>query len=174
MSPSPQSEGVLDGMAGLMSQDAHAPFWIAPFHFQHLGQFELGEPGVGQIKRNRDAWHIIRTEPFIRQPKMGMKVKTAAIQFMVKLRDAIFKIAACNLEIEVAQPKIQQLLIRPRRPIGEIAPYGIGGCIFYRLALVLSCHRSGKRHMAEEAWTLYVLEGSPVDPPLREKKVVAR
>ncbi len=112
MPPPPQPEGVLDGMARLVPHDAHAPVRIAAFDFQHLVQFELGEAGMSEIEGDGDAGYVIRTEPFIGQPKMGMKAKAARIEFLVQLGDAILKSAARNLDVEVAQPKIQQLLIR--------------------------------------------------------------
>src|SRR5688500_3661338 len=95
---------------------------------------------------------------------MRMKAKAAGIKFLVQLRDAVLKIATRNLDIKVAQPKIQQPLIRPRRPIGEIVSSGIGGHIWCRLALVLNGHRSGQHSMSPKAGTLYVLTASPVDP----------
>src|SRR5688572_28774428 len=150
MPPATQAEGVLDGMPCLVPQDAHARLRIAAFHFQHLGQFELGEPGMGEVERNPDAGHIIRTEPFIGQPKMGTKAKAPAIEFLVQLRDTVFHIAARDFDIKVAQPKIQQLFIRPRDPIGEIVSYAVGGRIGCRLALVLTAHRSGTRSMDEK------------------------
>ena len=96
---------------------------------------------MGEIERNRDAGHIIRTKPFIRQPEMGMKVKAAAVEFLVELRDAVLKTATCDLDIKVAQPKIQQPLIRPRGPIGEIVLSRIRGRIWCRFTQVMNGHR---------------------------------
>jgi hypothetical protein len=93
-----------------------------------------------------------------------MKAKAAVIKFLVQLHDAVLKIATRNLDIKVAQPKIQQPLVRPRRPIGEIVPSGIGGHIWCRLALVLHGHRSDHQRVSPKAGTLYVLTDSSVDP----------
>src|ERR671910_1709342 len=95
---------------------------------------------------------------------MGMKAKAAVIEFLVQLRDAVLKITALNLDIKVAQSKIQQPLIRPRRPIGEIVSSAIWGHIWCRLALVLYGHRSDHHSMNPRAGTLYVLTDSAVDP----------
>src|SRR5687767_15688232 len=95
---------------------------------------------------------------------MGMKAKAAAIKFLVQLRDAVLKIATRNLDIKVAEPKIQQPFIRPRCPFGDIVPSGIGGHIWCRLALVLCGHRSDHHRVSPKAGTLYVLTDSSVDP----------
>src|SRR5688500_11111400 len=95
---------------------------------------------------------------------MGRKAKAAVIKFLVQLRDAVLKMATRNLDNKGARPKLQQPLIGPRRPIGEIVSSGIGGHIWCRLALVLYGHRSGQHSMSPKAGTLYVLTASPVDP----------
>src|SRR5688572_15055590 len=95
---------------------------------------------------------------------MGMKAEAAVIEFLVQLRDAVLEIATRNIDIKVAEPKIQQPLIRPRCPVGEIVPSGIGGHIWCRLALVLYGHRSDHHRVSPKAGTLYVLTASSVDP----------
>jgi hypothetical protein len=104
MPPPPQPEGIFNRMAGLMAQDAHAPVGIAPFDFEHLIQFKLGEPRMSEIEGNRDTGDVVRTKPFIGQPEVGTKAKATALQFLVQLRNAIFEAAARDLQIEVAQP----------------------------------------------------------------------
>src|SRR5678815_3167120 len=67
--------GVLDGMSGLMSEDAHAPLCSASLDFQHLSQFQFLQPRVGEIKRDGDARHTVGREPFVRDPKMGTEAE---------------------------------------------------------------------------------------------------
>jgi hypothetical protein len=68
--PAAQAVGVLDGVAGLVAQDAHAPLGRAALDLAHLAALELRQPRVGEIERNGDARHAVGRVPFVGQPEV--------------------------------------------------------------------------------------------------------
>src|SRR3954470_20939811 len=60
--------GVLHGMACLVPENGHALGPGAPLDVEHYFLLEFHQAGMGQIKRNRNAGHTCRTEPFARYP----------------------------------------------------------------------------------------------------------
>src|SRR6185295_20078846 len=61
---------IVDGVAGLMPQNPHAPLWIAPFHLEHLSQLQPSEPWMREIERDRHPGDPIGCKPLVRQPEM--------------------------------------------------------------------------------------------------------
>ena len=66
--PAPERERVVDGVAGLVPEDTHAPLGIASLDLEHLREFELREARVCQVERDGDAGDAVRREPLVRQP----------------------------------------------------------------------------------------------------------
>ena len=53
--PAPmQAIRIVDGVAGLVAQDPEAPLRRAALDLEHLAFFELGQPRMGEIERQRD------------------------------------------------------------------------------------------------------------------------
>lgn len=104
-------EGILDGMTRFVPKDAHAPVRIAALDFEHLIQLKFRQTRVREIKRDGNAGDTIGGEPFIREPEVRSKAQPAFIELSMELRDALLKRAAFKLEMQVAEAKIEQLLV---------------------------------------------------------------
>ena len=98
-------------MAGLVTKDAHAPGFRAAFNLEHLPSLKLAQARVGKIKRDRDAWRIARGEPFIAQPAMGAKEKTAPFKLAVQPIDVLLQFGAGNAKVQIAEAHLQQKLV---------------------------------------------------------------
>ena len=83
----PQPEGVVDGVARLVAQDAHAPLVFAAFDFEHLRLLELLEAGVRQVEGDRDRRCAVRREPFVGQIEMYGQTQAAGRQLAPELAD---------------------------------------------------------------------------------------
>src|SRR3954449_12403819 len=75
LTPAPLAKlvGVVDGVAGLVPKNLHAPGLVAPFDFEHLRSLEFLESRMREVERNRDAGDAIRGKPFGRQPEVRLK-----------------------------------------------------------------------------------------------------
>ena len=85
----PQSECVVDGVTGLVPEDAHAPFVFAALDLEHLGLLQRFEPRVRQIEGDGDRRRAVRREPLIRQVEVQREAQVARRDLRAKLRDAI-------------------------------------------------------------------------------------
>ena len=54
-----KSKRGIEGVTGLVPQDAHALGIGAAFHFKHLLPFELYQARVREVKRDRDPRHAV-------------------------------------------------------------------------------------------------------------------
>ena len=86
-----QTKGVVDGVTGLVTQDAHALDVSAAFDFQHLFSFQLHQSRMGQIKGNGESRNSVGREPFGRQPHMRFETDTAIVQLAVEPFDVRFE-----------------------------------------------------------------------------------
>ena len=86
--------GVVDGVAGLVTKDAHAPGGRAPLDFEHLRALEPGEPRMREVERDRDARHAVGREPLVRQPEVRPEPDAARFELRVELGDALLEQAA--------------------------------------------------------------------------------
>lgn len=110
-------KGILNSVPGFMPKNAHAPFYVTAFDFEHLIQFKLGQTRMREIKRNGNAGHAIGSEPLIRQPEMRSESQPAFIQLSIQLRDTLFKRASFEVQMQVAETKIEELFVAPCRPL---------------------------------------------------------
>src|SRR5689334_10036981 len=99
-----------------MPQDAHAPFVLAPFNLQHLRLFELGQPRVCQVERNRDRRRAIRREPLVRQIKMHGSNQSCRTQFGAELFGPLGQLVV-DLERQVTHAEIKQLFVGKAGPV---------------------------------------------------------
>src|SRR6266849_4290466 len=97
-----QTKGVVDGVAGLVSQDAHALDLRAAFDFQHLLSFELHQTGMRQIERNGEARYAVGRKPFRRQPDMGFETNAAIVQLAIEALNMRFKKRALDPDRQIA------------------------------------------------------------------------
>ena len=100
-----------------MAQDPEAAFPIAALDFEHLRELELRKTGMGEIERHRHAGDAIGCEPLIREPVMGPH-QPAPFQLGVHLGDVLLDFGPGHRQMQVAQPRGEELLVRPRRPFG--------------------------------------------------------
>src|SRR5438093_738983 len=63
--PPAEVVGVVDRMAGLMTQDAQAPGGLTALDLEHLRELQPGEPRVREIERDGDAWDAVGGEPLV-------------------------------------------------------------------------------------------------------------
>src|SRR6185503_415735 len=70
-----------------------------------------------EIKGDRDAAHAVGREPLFCEPHVRTKRKAASFEFAVQPLDARFQLRAFDAHIQIAQPRIQQILIAQRLPI---------------------------------------------------------
>ena len=110
-------------MTGFVSQDAHAFLVSAAFDLQHLFAFQLHQPRMRKIKRNRDARHAIGREPLFGQPNMGFESDAARVELIVKAFDVRFEKRPFDFYWEIADAQIKQLLIAETMP-GESVAHG--------------------------------------------------
>ena len=115
----PQLECVVDHVAGLVAQDAHAPFVLAAFHRQHLRFLEPFQARVRQIKGHRHRGLAIRREPLIRQVEVQREVEAAIRQLFTQLRNAGFHHRPLEFQGEVRHPQVEELLVGQIRPVGR-------------------------------------------------------
>ena len=109
--PAPELVRVVDGVAGLVAQDAQARLRVAAFDLEHLRQLELRQPRVREIERNGDAGHAVRREPLVGQPVVRPERQAARVELGVDLRDALLELGALDREAEIAQAHLEQLLV---------------------------------------------------------------
>ena len=106
-----QAKGVVDGMAGLVTQDAHALDVSAAFDFQHLLSFELHQARMGQIKRNRKARDTVGRKPFRRQPHVRLETNTAVVQFAVETLNVRLVERSLDPDRQIANAGVEKSLI---------------------------------------------------------------
>src|ERR1700681_23676 len=82
-----QAKSIVDGVAGLVTQNAHALDVSAPFDFQHLFSFELHQTRMGQIKRNGESRNPVGCKPLSRQPHVRFETNAAIVQLAVEAFD---------------------------------------------------------------------------------------
>ena len=105
-----------DGMAGLVSQQFHAPALVAALHLEHLPGFQLGQAGMGKIKRDGDAGYAVRGKPFLGQPAVRPEMQSPGFQFIIKLVDARLQGRVFQPQFEAGKLHAQQVLIAVIRP----------------------------------------------------------
>src|SRR5215813_11871479 len=101
----------IESMTRFMTQYAHALRIGASFNFEHLPPFKSHQPWMSEIKRNGDAWHAVGREPFFGQPDMRLETYAARIKLVVKTLDMRLEERVADLYVQVADARIQQLLI---------------------------------------------------------------
>ena len=111
-----QAERVVERVSGLVPQDAHAPFVLAAFDFEHLRLLELLEARVRQVERDGDRGGPVRREPFVRQIEVNRQAQPAVGQLVPELRDAVGQ-RPLDAQRQVGQPEIEQLLVPEFRPV---------------------------------------------------------
>ena len=106
--------GCVNRVTCLVPQDFHAPGFGATLNFKQLLSLQTHQSWVSQIEGNRDPWNTIWWEPFVTQPTMRWELESAMCQFVVKLLDPIFQRSSADCELQITDPRIEQLLIRHR------------------------------------------------------------
>ena len=107
----PQVKRVVDGVAGLVPQDAHARVVVAALHFEHLRELQLGQSRMREIERDGDAGNAVGREPLVREPEVRAEQQAAAGQFAVQLLDSQREVGALELQIELAELHVEQFLV---------------------------------------------------------------
>ena len=112
----PQPERVVDGVPGLVPQDAHAPFVFAALDLEHLGLFQRFESRVRQIEGDGDRGCAVRREPLVRQIEVERKAQAARGDLRAKLRDSIGE-RPFDRQREVRHADVQQLFVTQFGPV---------------------------------------------------------
>ena len=116
--PQAQLVGVVDDVAGLVAQDAHAPLVIAALDFEHLRLLEPLEPRMRQVERHRHRRRAVRREPLVGDVEVDREAQLARFELGSQLRDAAFDDRAFELERQIGEAQIEQLLVRQLGPVG--------------------------------------------------------
>lgn len=111
-----QAIGVSQRMPGFGPENADTSLRRSSFHLQHLDEPQPGQPGMGQIKRHRDAGHPVGRKPFAREPEVGTKEKAAQRQFIVELANVPGNLAPLHRQTKITEPQIEQFFVRPISP----------------------------------------------------------
>jgi hypothetical protein len=124
MSPSLPSEsiGIVDGVARFVTEDAHTPVGRPSFDFEHLRSLELHEPWMGHVKRYGKTRHAIRREPIVGKPGVREKFETAFTELETELFDPFLQGCIIDRYSEIAETKIEKLVLRELSPKGRIRP----------------------------------------------------
>jgi len=80
-----EPEGIVNRVSRFMPQNAHAFTFPSAFHFKHLRTFQLHQPGVRQIKWNRETRDAVGREPFLGKPDVRAKVERSGRQLAIEL-----------------------------------------------------------------------------------------
>ena len=112
----PQSERVVDGVTGLVPEDAHAPFVLAALDLEHLGLLQRFEPRVRQIEGDGDRRCAVRREPLIRQIEVQREAQVARRDLRAKLRDPIGQ-RPFDGQRKVRHADVQQRFVTQFRPV---------------------------------------------------------
>src|ERR1700704_4638519 len=111
-----QAKGVVDRVARLVTQDAHALDVSAAFNLQHLLSLELHQTRMGQIKWNCESGHTVGRKPFRRQPHVRFEANAAVVQFAVETFNVRFQKRSLDPDREIADTRVKQSLIRNEAP----------------------------------------------------------
>ena len=104
----------------------------------HLPLLELHQARVRQVERNREARNAVGREPLGRQPHVRSKHQTACSQLVVEQLGARLELGAGDRQLQIAQPHLQQLVVRQLLP-------GTGASGVSNGAPALGVLRAGRR-----------------------------
>ena len=79
-----EPEGIVDRVSRFMPQNTHAFAFPSAFDFKHLRTFQLHQPGMRQIKWNRETRDAIGREPFLGKPHVRAKVERLGRELAIK------------------------------------------------------------------------------------------
>jgi hypothetical protein len=86
-----QAKSIVDGVAGFVTQDAHALNIGAAFDLEHLFSFELHQARMGQVKRDGESRDPVGRKPFRRQPHVRLETDPAVVELAVEAFDVRFE-----------------------------------------------------------------------------------
>src|SRR5579863_9184131 len=99
-----------------MAQQHLAPLRGTAFHLHHLVHLERLESWMREIEGNGNSRHACRREPFVSQITIGPQGHSARSKLVVKVANALLKLAPLNADAQIADADIQQLLVSKRDP----------------------------------------------------------
>src|SRR5690349_16523435 len=100
-------ESGVERVAGFVPQDAHALLVSAALDLQHLPAFELHQPRMREVERDRDARHAVWREPFLGQPNVRFEANSPRIQLAVEPFYVGFEKRAFDFYGQVADAQIE-------------------------------------------------------------------
>ncbi len=139
-----QLEGYLQRMSGLMAQDPHAFRDRAPLHVDEHLALEPHQAGVRQVEGNRDARTVVRAEPLVRDPGVGLDPELALLQLVVQALQAPLEPGPFDRDPEVFEPQLQQLLVRQGGPRKSASKSASGPVWHWRC---VAENESARRHL---------------------------
>src|SRR5947209_14177256 len=103
--------GVLDDVAGLVAQNAHAFRPGAAFDVDDLLPLQLHQAWVREIERNGNAGRALRGEPLARDPGVRAHANATLRELAVESVEAVLEPRPFDLDLQVLEAKFQQLLV---------------------------------------------------------------
>src|SRR5581483_5832550 len=116
VAPPVQLIGVQERVPGFVAQQLHALGGRAALDFEHELAFKALQPRVGEKKRNGDAGYAVGAEPFIRKPEVRAEIEAALLELGVETARAMGELGALDAQRQVADPHVEQTVVRPCRP----------------------------------------------------------
>jgi hypothetical protein len=99
-----------------VTQDLHAPGFVASFDFEHLCALEFFEPRVREVERNGDTWHAVGRKPFGGKPEVRLKHEAACVDFALQLGDPRLEHAFLNRDAKLRDSEVEEFLVGPCGP----------------------------------------------------------
>jgi hypothetical protein len=104
---------VLQRVARLVTEQAHALQTGAALHLEHHLPFEADESRMRQIERDADAGDAVRRAPFVTQPRVKTEApKPRRIELFAEAFHAVFEPGVFYGEPELAEANVEELLGR--------------------------------------------------------------
>ena len=117
-----QTKRRVDGVAGLVTQQAQAPAPRTALHLEHHLALQPHESRVGQVEGDGDSRHLVGREPLLGEPVVGAKPEAPGRELVVEGVDPLQERSALNRQAEIAEPHVQQLVLGELRPSGVPRP----------------------------------------------------
>ena len=106
-----QAVGLVDGVPGLVPENAPAFGLARTFDLQHLAALEPHQARMGEIEGNGEPEHAVGIEKLLRQPGMRQRDDVVRLQFAMQPPHPARHQGAVQLQRQIAQARRQQGLV---------------------------------------------------------------
>jgi hypothetical protein len=93
-------------VACFVAENAQTPFRRAPFDFEHLRSFELGQAWVSEVKGYGHSRYSVGSEPVIGEPEVRAKLDASCRELSAYLLDSLFETRSLDREAKIAHANL--------------------------------------------------------------------